>query len=485
MNIKQKLKNDLNTLSTPAPERVLPVSAQGTRQKARPHRRPLGVMVTAVILAGLLIIGGVAAIPEIVKRLNATQLTDQSYRITEIPTGWVGIYTLDDLELLRNADYRSTDFILMNDIEIPDAEYAVGGRYENGFEPLGIYEITEDSESANSFFEGDFNGNGYTVRNLKIVPSEQSVHYNIDLIGVGLFGYTSSKITYLGVENVEIVVNSTWETDGIYVGAIAGKANFVGGCYAENVTIRYNCTGTVEETAAIGGLCGYTEYLDSCYVKNATLQVNDESVGKTMLVGGVVGTANSCVTSYFTGNVNVTADRYETCVSDPISAMLYPAYTPILLTEDAMEVIKEKLKTNVDDFDYKKFMTYYFRMDLDNPSNKTEKGYQALQAYFDHLNANQAALYSVDVSEVRCWYVFATDASIDEVARNTELLIQAFGGTESYEAFCMENNIKCGKLYCYGFPSDTAVTAADLPAFDLESIWIETENGISLRAFTE
>ena len=123
MSIKRKLKQELHAMKIPAPERILPdtsVSQSHNNKVLRSARRPLGAALTAAALAIVLIVGGVAAIPEIAKYLNARQVTDVPYGLTAVPEGFVGIYDLDDLDLLRAPAHSETDFILMNDIDIPE-----------------------------------------------------------------------------------------------------------------------------------------------------------------------------------------------------------------------------------------------------------------------------------------------------------------------------------------------------------------------------
>ncbi len=477
MSLKRILKKQLKAINTPPMERVLPESADRNTSHTASSRRPIGISVTAVVLACLLMISAVAAIPEIVKRLNAPEIMENNYKLTEVPDGWVGIYTLDDLEKLRRKEYQNTNFILMNDIVIPDSAYGADGCYANGFQPLGIYANETDPPSV---YTGNFNGNGYTVSNLKLVPS---VGYGKTTV-VGLLGY-ASKILFLGVENVQIILNGTWETEDVYVGALAAKADYVAGCYGENITVRYHCTGSVEETA-VGTLCGRAVYIDSCYVKNGDIQILDESTGKTMLVGGIAGMSYSCITSYFIGNVTASGANYQNCTVNAVTAMLYPAYTPVLLSDESMKIMRQKLKENTDTFYYNKFLQYYVEVDRNQiEASKTEDKKQALIAYFEHLDSVSDAFYTQDKSEERIWWIFDGYADIDEILLTTQILVEAFGGIEAFETFCMEQNIKCGQLYCQAFDANTVVTAKDLPCFDFENLWIETELGIVLRIFTE
>ena len=492
MNYKRKLQKQLQAIPLPPAEAVLPAAAQKPpKATLRYGKRPIGVTVTALLLAGILAIGGVAAIPELVRYLNARQITDQGYRITEVPDGWIGIDDLDDLELLRDPVHRNTNFILMKDIQIPKQAYQSGGRYENGFLPLGTYVEKNDVGGMDlTYYEGTFHGNGYVISNLRL-GAEQIPLGTTSCTLVGLFGYTSAKIIYLGLENVEIELLDPPAENDIYIGALAAKVGVVGGCYAKDVTIKLQAQSGNRNTTALGTLCGYAEYVDSCYVRNATLTVNDDSRGSILLAGGIAGTAFSCVTSFFEGSMSVNAQGYKQCLKDSISAMLYPAYMPVLLTEEAMKLVQKKLKeSEADDFNYKKFMSFYQRIDLDSVDrisneDRAERREEALLAYFEHLNSTSTALYETDVSQVRLWYVLDSATSVEELASNSQLLINAFGSAETFSAFCVEHHIKCGQLCCYSFDMGASVSREKLANFDFDRLWIETQGGVTLRAFEE
>lgn len=112
-------------------------------------------------------------------------LSGKSERLSNVPEGYVGIYTKEDLNNVRND--LAGNYILMNDIVFEKADFAYGGPfYENGagFNPIGT-----DEENA---FTGTFNGNGYEIKNLYVRSSEAQ--------NVGLFGYLKNAT----VQNLRI-----------------------------------------------------------------------------------------------------------------------------------------------------------------------------------------------------------------------------------------------------------------------------------------
>ncbi|MDD7773000.1 MAG: hypothetical protein PT954_01040, partial [Eubacteriales bacterium] len=276
-------------------------------------------ILAAAICVSVMLLGTVCAfatIPALREYLHFLFLQEDNTvsPLTEVPDGWIGIYTVDDLESIReNLD---ANYILMCDIRIPDAEYEPGGRYENGFTPIGeatrYYRITEEGGTktfeevdpnatysnysiAVKDFRGNFNGNGHVLSNLHIrsfmdgnaglfasvestyvlsqnkayfAQSEndgdmaQPTGYNYDMSTIG------GVIKNLGIEDSSIVIDDMDETlqrgRSVYVGMIAGKASILAGCYVKNVTIDVTSTSGANVFSA-GGLAGEAMLVDSCY----------------------------------------------------------------------------------------------------------------------------------------------------------------------------------------------------------------------------
>ncbi|WP_321431011.1 GLUG motif-containing protein [uncultured Methanolobus sp.] len=138
--------------------------------------------------------------------------------------------------------------------------------------------------ASGSNFIGDFDGNGYVIKNLTI---------NEESINVGFFSITDmgANIHDLGIETSSDGVYSTSSNVGILIGK-----NFGG-----NVS---NCSATGDTTGSseVGGLIGMIDggTISNCY---ATITVNATSLNS--YAGGLVGTnlggtVNNC---YATGNI--------------------------------------------------------------------------------------------------------------------------------------------------------------------------------------
>ncbi len=176
-------------------------------------------------------------VPSSASNLTASAATTQeSNDESAIPEGYTPIYDISGLYAIRN-DLKGK-YILMNDIDMSKNTelYDTG----NGWVPIG------DS----SPFSGEFNGNGYHIKNMKIYGDLDNE--------IGLFGRTYHAVIHdLGMVDVNIdVANSD------IVGAIVGYLNW--DCEI------YNCfvTGIVKGNKDVGGIVGY-DYRDSqihnCY----------------------------------------------------------------------------------------------------------------------------------------------------------------------------------------------------------------------------
>jgi len=164
---------------------------------------------------------------------------------------------------------------VINDLDL--TAYAAG----TGWNPIGYYNSSTD----NSYFKGNFNGNGKKVTNLKI---NRPTEFYLGLFG-SIYGAT---IKGLGIENCDIAGYSI-------IGGLVGNnssSSTISNCYV---------TGNVIGPGAVGGLVGVNEEsssISNCY---ATAKISGASYG-----GGLVGYNNYSTISncYATGKVSGTGD---------------------------------------------------------------------------------------------------------------------------------------------------------------------------------
>lgn len=192
----------------------------------------------------------------------------------EIPEGYAPIYTVADLNAVRNQP--DGKFILMRDIDLSKAT-AEGGDYNTS--GTGWVPIEE--------FNGVFDGNGHRIIGMHIYGTPKDRH-------IGLFGGLYGEVTRLGLVDVDINIS-----DGSYdIGGIAGHGYGTLTKLSESYckgTIRHNGTG------AVGGLIGDTQS-DSGIIINC-VNMTDIVADKAASTGGVTAYAETIETCYNIGKI--------------------------------------------------------------------------------------------------------------------------------------------------------------------------------------
>lgn len=196
--------------------------------------------------------------------------------VNEAPTtgnGEIGtpyeIQTLDHLNWLsKTPSVWGSYFIQTADIDATSTSTWNSGV---GFSPIG---------NNTDNFTGSYDGKGHTINGLTInLPTTDYV---------GLFGYSTSSISDIGVINVAI-------TGKDYVGGLTGWNN------AGTITKAYT-TGSIKGSGSIGGLIGYNNFGNP---SNSYSNANIEGIGN---IGGLIGGCygGEILNSYATGSVKGT-----------------------------------------------------------------------------------------------------------------------------------------------------------------------------------
>ncbi len=494
----------MRDIKTPEIGKVLPgIAGEAETGKMHVHRAKHRIFATptAIILICLIVIGTAAcAVPVIIDYLNADVLTENNTRLTKVPDGWIGIYTAEDLNNIRNYyitneyDNKELNFIMMNDIIFTDADYAPGGICEGGWVPISTegHERLQSDYFYREGFDGTFNGNGHIIRNLKINTGNETNY-------AGIFGFTTASFINLGIEGCEINVNRAINDDSkLYVGAIVGRAAFIGGCYASDVSICVNLETSeyheqklinrkiaggdiINQKVFVGGLGGNVGYVDSCYT-NTKININE--IGDPVAdirIGGLAGASTSCVTSYFTGNINTDQSKFYCCKTDPITVSDVGSSLPVMISEEAMEKMMTICREyyGKDNFSYKKFCAYFLPKDPDQST--TPKARAEVEEMISR--SIQKYYYTEDVSDIRSWYLFDPTASVEENDAIAQLIAEAFGDYDNFQQFCLENKIKCGILYCYSFEDGEKIKTSNLEGFNFDTIWVIKKGQALLKIF--
>lgn len=175
------------------------------------------------------------------------------------------------LDLAGDDTKWGGNYVLAGDIQLT----------RGSFSPIGTETVP---------FSGKFSGNGHVLTNVKISAAGDYI---------GLFGYNTGTITYVGIESGEISGgNCTGSICGLNAGTITGCYNnapvtgkeSAGGVCGKNsgtVQMSYN-TGAVTGTLKTGGVCGesQTPVIDG---------INIGTVTGTENVGAICGSENDNV----------------------------------------------------------------------------------------------------------------------------------------------------------------------------------------------
>jgi len=353
----EKEAGQLADSPSPSPELDARVKALLAREKGKEtiemKKGKTGKRWTALLAAAVVLVVmsmAIAAAPFVRSFLNSRILTEDGVeRLTEVPEGWIGVWTAEDLDAVRFG--LGENYILMEDIEFYPEDFEDGGRFAGGWIPIGT--------KRDPFF-GIFNGNGHTVRGLCVTnrifsPGDPARSC------VGLFGYCEldlfrpnynyppdtdpadviprdivtdirGYIKNLGIEDARIEAEYTAEDHShvLSVGCAAGYSAFIVGCYADRAEIdvtvgadmfaydendplwQYGSdflSDKVDAYLGVGGVAGSSYMADACW-SGADISVTADCPidGGPSYAGGVVGRTSSCTSSYFCGTISAPGD---------------------------------------------------------------------------------------------------------------------------------------------------------------------------------
>ena len=223
-----------------------------------------------------------------------------------VPNGYKGIYTAQELNNIRNN--LSEKYILMNDIDLKDW---------GNWSPIGI-----DSKTP---FEGIFNGNGYSIKNMTI-----DIHSNNKNIYAGLFGYVSNnEIRNLAILNSNIKARALYYVGdtyagNAYAGGIAGHVNSASiiNCYTANTSINSSSNYTAY-SGGIAGLANSSSLIANCYNTGNVNASSSSSYTADAYAGGVLGNAfSSTITNcYNTGNITASSSKSSDAIAGGITGL--------------------------------------------------------------------------------------------------------------------------------------------------------------------
>ncbi|MBE6596964.1 MAG: hypothetical protein E7641_04755 [Ruminococcaceae bacterium] len=477
MNYKRKLKKELLKIEIPEISTVLPnTSTNTTIQKKRGFKKFITAPITLVILCLSVICCAAITIPIVSHYMNAKVISENNLRLTSVPDGYVGIYSAEDLNNMRHSP--NDNYILMNDIVFEEKDFLEGGAFESGWSPIG-------SEYGGESFSGIFNGNGYVIKNLVIENIS-----DLEKPMIGLFGETNGFFINVGLENCKIAPKLTTEKNFeeryICVGTLAAKATFIGACYTKSCEVSISLDnfilnkGNAPEAPklCVGGLSGISNYIDSC-ISFTDISVNG-GYGFDVSAGICSGESFSAVTSISGGDINIVGDNYASVATHKTAVTESVAAIPVLLDDQAMTKVRAKLKEHYgeNNFYVNEFLAFFNRIE---PSSNTPEA-----IVFDkYIEANNTfGYYETDEKySPNHIYIFNNAATTNRVENMSSTLIEAFGGYDSFSAFCAENRIKCGMIDCYSFEKYEQIDPTVLKNFDLQKIFTLKNGELNLKIF--
>ena len=171
------------------------------------------------------------------------------------------ISTYEDFISITNTEkYRY--YILINDITMPEGEAI---RYSLGF------------------LNGSLDGNGYSLKNFRIIARDSIYDVTKDVLGIGIFSYVHDEgvVKNLKLDNFNLTVNEFNREIG--VGSIAGILNKSASCINVSGDVKLTVSSR-SEVMQIGGLFGVA----NGNISDIDLTVNIDSNNNT-ISGGLVG----------------------------------------------------------------------------------------------------------------------------------------------------------------------------------------------------
>lgn len=238
------------------------------------------------------------------------------------------IFTIEDLDNVRNN--LTANYILKNDLdfdEVTDYENAANQATfttGSGFEPIGQWP---------DVFDGNFDGDGFTISNLYINRAGDSdvglfsfISYNSN---VSITNLTLEDVYVYGNSNVGALVGLAWDTSTISNISVSGQVLSLGSAVGGVIGTISNSTLTDIVNNASVTSSSYSSYQGSGgvigYLFNSTLSNvinNGDVVVNGYRVGGVVGIAKNSTIDYAVNTGLVDSNHHTSGATGGISGKL-------------------------------------------------------------------------------------------------------------------------------------------------------------------
>lgn len=221
-------------------------------------------------------------------------------------------------------------YLISNAAELKKANELITAN-ANG-EAAASYKLTANIDYANHEWtpiniSGTFDGNGYAIKNVKISKNQGSNAF---------FGDCTATIKNLGLENMNIVLNSADNKNVMYTAPfIFRSGGKVLNCYVKNSTVKCNTGGW--SAWSVGGFSGSAwknATFENCYVYNVQLSgVSNTTGGFDGKLDGAA-TFKNCYVAELTSSIANT-DGFGHIDGDSVT--LENCYTTFTTTDDVTD----------------------------------------------------------------------------------------------------------------------------------------------------
>lgn len=174
----------------------------------------------------------------------------------------------------------------------------IGSLYDTKDKVSGSWSNKDDVKAIPyaAYFNGDYNGDSYSIKNININSASQTVGLFGTIVGAKL-----RNIILYSSNNDEIATKGTW--NWYVLGGLAGFAGkgSIENCTVSGYTVIDRRSGCGDGDANVGGLVGFcATNIDRCSSVN-NIKLMTTAHGKTLRVGGMVGISTGKITNSYCG----------------------------------------------------------------------------------------------------------------------------------------------------------------------------------------
>lgn len=388
----------------------------------------------------------------------------------------IPVRTIEELYNIR--DDLTAKYVLMNDIDLTSAT-AKGGDWDfkgRGWNPIG----SDNIYAADKTFSGTFDGNGHSIRGMRIEMDNMNRPLDSKKINAGLFSNVSGEVKNLNL--IDCSISTYSGSDGTCVGILAaensgnisnctvsgnskglsyyGGHGYAGGMIGINSGIIQNCGSSVNVYVS-GTTCSYAGGIAACSSRTGNLVAIQNCFNK----GKVYATATA--SSYQEGNLITTDAVAGGIVGENFSGVISQCYN-----NGNIESIVSTSESK-----YSKFWAH-----AGGIAGRSELSYQSIIESYNSGNVSAQAQYPYAGGIAGTCYEAKNCYNIGTTSSASRDSSATVGYGISFSTNCNFEN--CYYLSGSGISSKgtTALTAGQMKlssmfkGFDFDTIWQQNKN---------